>query len=148
MGRAHSLKHEFVEFIPEQLDAGILYISLEYAVGAHLCFCGCRSKVVTPLHPTHWKLEFDGSTVSLWPSIGSWSLPCRSHYWIRHGQVEWAPTWSNKEIMFGTRNDQQVLEHYYETRNLNQHLSDGAQANQNRPKFWGRILNGFFKPQK
>ncbi|WP_417924835.1 DUF6527 family protein [Collimonas pratensis] len=26
-----------------------------------------------------WSLTYDGKTVSLDPSIGNWSLPCRAH---------------------------------------------------------------------
>ena len=85
-----SLKHEFVEFIPEDLEQGTLYISVRFKTGTHLCSCGCGNIVVTPLRLTDWKLIFDGKTVSLHPSIGNWSFPCQSHYWIRNNRIEWA----------------------------------------------------------
>jgi hypothetical protein len=34
--------------------------------------------------------HFDGRSVSLTPSIGSWSLPCHSHYFLTRGKVRWA----------------------------------------------------------
>jgi hypothetical protein len=44
-------------------------------------------------------MTFDGESVWLRPSIGNWSFPCRSHYWIvRAGQVRWARTWSEEEV--------------------------------------------------
>jgi hypothetical protein len=93
--------HEFMELIPEQLAEGILYVSIEYATGSHLCMCGCGSKIVTPLAPSGWSIVFDGETVSLRPSVGNWSYPCQSHYWLRRGRVEWAPTWTADEISAG-----------------------------------------------
>lgn len=87
MKRTEQLSNQFVEFIPDQLDDGVLYVSMPYGIVAHKCCCGCGNKVVTPLTPTDWQLVYDGQSVSLDPSIGNWSLPCRSHYWIDHGRV-------------------------------------------------------------
>ena len=46
-----ALKHEFVEFIPEDLEQGTLYISIRFKTGTHLCCCGCGNIVVTPHQP-------------------------------------------------------------------------------------------------
>lgn len=96
--RQERLRHEFVEHIPDDLEEGILYVSITYATTAHRCACGCGSEVITPLAPTDWELTFDGETVSLAPSIGNWSFECQSHYWIRRSRVRWAPRWSRMEI--------------------------------------------------
>src|ERR1035441_2447934 len=101
MSKVTELKHEFVEFIPDQLDEGKLYISIDYATVAHKCCCGCGKEVVTPLSPTDWNLIFDGKTISLHPSIGNWSFPCRSHYWIRNNRVRWAEEGSQERIDAG-----------------------------------------------
>src|ERR1041385_3512499 len=93
------LAHEFVEFIPDELKERTLYISHTYGTAVHKCCCGCGREVVTPLSPTGWQLTFDGKSVSLYPSIGNWSLPCRSHYFIRQNRVVWAPQWSKKQII-------------------------------------------------
>ena len=90
MKRQASLKHMFVEFIPDRLESGALYVSMAFATVAHRCCCGCGSEVVTPLSPTDWKLIFDGESVSLEPSIGNWSFPCQSHYWITGGKIRWS----------------------------------------------------------
>ena len=107
------IEHRFVEFVPRELEEGVLFISIEYATASHKCFCGCGERVVTPLSPTDWQLLFDGKTVSLYPSIGSWRLPCRSHYWIRRGRVEWARAWSQDEIDSGRRYDRYLKDLYY-----------------------------------
>lgn len=93
-----SLEPRFVEFVPAALEPGILYVSITYATASHLCACGCGSKVVTPIKPSAWELTFNGETVSLYPSIGNFRFPCRSHYWITDNQVEWAPDWSDAEV--------------------------------------------------
>ena len=47
---------EFVDYIPEQLNPGVLYVSMRYATVNHLCCCGCGLEVVTTLSPTDWRL--------------------------------------------------------------------------------------------
>ena len=92
------IKHKFVDAIPEAIEPGTLYISVDFATAVHLCECGCGLEVVTPLSRTDWKMIYDGEAVSLHPSIGNWSFPCRSHYWIRDGQVQWAGDMQNQQI--------------------------------------------------
>ena len=98
MTQIESLDHEFVEYVPDSLVEGILYVSIRFATVLHLCCCGCGNEVVTPLDPTDWQLTFDGRSVSLTPSIGNWSFECQSHYWISRDQVKWAAQLSRKEI--------------------------------------------------
>ena len=81
--------NQFVEFIPSDLQDGVLYVSMEYGTVVHRCCCGCGRKVVTPLAPHGWQLRYDGEAISLNPSVGNWQFPCRSHYWIRHGKADW-----------------------------------------------------------
>jgi hypothetical protein len=96
--RRQTITHTFVEYIPEQLDPGVLYISRRYATASHLCCCGCGLEVVTPLNPAKWRLVDRDGTVSLFPSIGNWSFPCQSHYWIDGGRVRWAAAMSAAQI--------------------------------------------------
>ncbi|UHG94681.1 DUF6527 family protein [Spirosoma oryzicola] len=100
------LQPSFVKFIPESLEDGIIYISIDYCTATHNCVCGCGNKVVTPFTPTDWELAFNGETVSLSPSIGNWSFDCQSHYWIKRGKIQWAGQWSQEEIEAGRRKDQ------------------------------------------
>ena len=85
-----SLVHRFVDFIPKALEPGVIYVALDFGTVAHLCGCGCGREVVTPLGPEEWKLIYDGESITLTPSIGNWSYPCSSHYFIRNNHVVWA----------------------------------------------------------
>jgi hypothetical protein len=113
MLRHTKIEHRFVQYIPEQLEPGVLYISMEFATAAHSCCCGCGQQVVTPFTPTDWKLAYDGETISLWPSIGNWSFPCRSHYIIRSNQVIKALPWKEEQIKEGRKDESWRKERYY-----------------------------------
>ncbi|MCC7004924.1 hypothetical protein IT397_03340 [Candidatus Nomurabacteria bacterium] len=110
-------KYKFVEVIPDIIDSDTLYISTEYKTAIHLCPCGCGNEVATPLSPHDWKLTFDGDSVSLYPSIGNWGLPCQSHYWITNNIIEWAEKWNYKQIEKGRQEDKKNKEMYYKKRN-------------------------------
>ncbi|MGO9620401.1 MAG: DUF6527 family protein [Desulfobaccales bacterium] len=89
-----------------------------YGTAIHKCCCGCGEKVVTPFSPTDWKLIFDGVSISLDPSIGNWSFKCKSHYWIRHNRVIWAPRWSREKIAAGRARDRFMKDRYFETADI------------------------------
>lgn len=114
MIRHTSLKHKFVDCFPDRLQPGILYVSMEYASASHSCCCGCGEEIVTPFMPTEWKMTFDGEAVALWPSIGNWNLPCRSHYIIRDGRAIEAAPWSDEQIASEKRRDRRAKDDFYE----------------------------------
>ncbi|WP_363317716.1 DUF6527 family protein [Chelatococcus sp.] len=66
---------------------------------------GAGRRVVTPLSPNDWKFICNGRNVSVSPSIGSWSLPCRSHYVIEHGRIRWADDWTDEQVERGRNAD-------------------------------------------
>lgn len=107
------ITYKFVEFIPEKIEEGVLYISTEYSTAVHKCICGCGNEVVTPLSPTDWELRFNGKTVSLNPSIGNWNYDCKSHYWISNNKIYWAEKWSNKKINANRKSDKLEKGKYY-----------------------------------
>lgn len=113
-----TLQHRFVEFIPDELEEGILYITMEYRTAIHKCVCGCGNEVITPFSPTDWHLRFYGDSVSIYPSIGSWSFRCRSHYWITKNRIEYAENWNNKEIQQGRNADKKNKQSFYDTKPL------------------------------
>lgn len=113
MRKALTIKYEFIELLLGGLEPETLYISLKYKNMVHLCFCGCGKKVITPLSPTGWELTFNGREVSVYPSIGNWNLPCRSHYWITRSQIEWDEQWSAEQIAAGLARDRADKEQYY-----------------------------------
>ena len=97
---------KFVRSTPGELEDGVIYISIDYSTVIHKCCCGCGNKVVTPLSPNRWSLTYDGKAISLYPSIGNWNFPCKSHYWIRNNEVIWARKLAEKEIRLGREDDE------------------------------------------
>jgi hypothetical protein len=108
-----TVQHKFVELIPDQLEDNTVYICLPYCTVVHKCACGCGAEVVTPLSPTDWKLIFDGETISLSPSIGNWSFPCRSHYWIINSKIRYSRSWSLWEVERGRKKDAKKKKQYF-----------------------------------
>lgn len=99
------LRPELVTTIPAAPQPGVLYVSVEYATTLHLCACGCGYEVVLGITPRDWTLCWDGETVSLDPSVGNWSFPCQSHYFIRRSRIVRAGRWSDEQITEGRARD-------------------------------------------
>ena len=95
------------------MEEAVVYVSIRYRSVIHLCVCGCGSEVVTPLGPTDWRFTFDGVSVSLDPSVGNWSLPCRSHYIIRRNKALWAGDWSDERIFAGRAYERKAKDRYF-----------------------------------
>lgn len=110
------LKHSFVEFVPRELEEGVIYISIEFATAVHLCVCGCKNEVVTPFSSTDWKLIFEGDFISLSPSIGNWSFDCKSHYWIYRNKIMMCRRWSDKEVEQNRKSDKRRKLNYLKKR--------------------------------
>jgi len=89
------MKAIYQDIFPVVLEQDILYISRAYSTTAHLCASGCGFRVVLPLGKGGWTLiDKQGLTIS--PSV---HVPkCNSHYWIRHGRIQWAQQLSADEI--------------------------------------------------
>jgi Family of unknown function (DUF6527) len=115
MMRYSHLEHQFVKHIPDGFEPGMLYVSMEYGTAAHRCCCGCGEEVVTPFTPTDWKMTFDGETVSLSPSIGNWTLACRSHYLIKRGRVIEAGPWTDKQVEAERNRDRIAKAKFYQS---------------------------------
>lgn len=80
----------FVDQIPSEREQGSLYVSIMFRTSLHLCVCGCGNEVWLPIRPDRHRLAWDGDSITMCPSVGNWNFPCRSHYWIRNGRIEWA----------------------------------------------------------
>lgn len=104
-----------VHYMPKQLQPNILYVSEEFGTAAHLCACGCGTKIRTPLGPTEWTVEETASGPTLWPSVGNWQQACHSHYVITHGEVTWAEEWTPAQIVNGRRHQEARRRAYYDT---------------------------------
>jgi hypothetical protein len=146
--RHHRLEHRFVRHVPEMLEPGVIYISMEYATAAHSCCCGCGQEVVTPFTPTDWRMTFDGETISLRPSIGSWNLPCRSHYVIERSRIVEAGPWSDEQVGAERARDKAAKAKFYSSRIPVASEAPPAPAlPQAKPKgLWGSIRRWFSAP--
>ena len=107
------LRHKFVEYIPEDLEEGILYITIEYCTAIHKCVCGCNNEVVTPISPTGWQFSYNGETVTLYPSIGNWNFECKSHYWITKNEINFVSKYSELEITKVKKEGHALIKKYF-----------------------------------
>lgn len=94
----HELIPMFLETIPEYglMQDGILYVSERFKTSTHLCPCGCKEEIVVPFNyedfpQHHWNYKNDNGFVTLWPSIGNYQIPCKTHYYIIRNEISWLP---------------------------------------------------------
>ena len=141
MLRHTHLEHRFVHYIPEQLEPGVIYISMDYATAAHSCCCGCGEQVITPFAPRDWKLTFDGETISLWPSIGNWNFACRSHYIIRRSHILGAEPWGDDKVARGRRRDKSRKQKHNDEKSRSEERPSGSPVSPDSDSLglWARI---------
>lgn len=140
------LQHRFVDGFPDRLQPGVLYVSIEFASMSHLCCCGCGCEVITPLSPRDWKFTYDGASVSVHPSIGNWSLPCRSHYIIQSGRINWAGDWTEAQIEAARKCDLVAKRGHAATRTASPNLRDDVvDPPQKSLNFFARLWQKIFR---
>lgn len=83
-----------VERIPKQLERHVVYHSEEFELAAVLCACGCGHRVIL-LVPDGHRVWDDNGQATVSPSIAVCDSPCKSHYFISNGKVEWLPAFSS-----------------------------------------------------
>ena len=120
----------WVDDMPPSLEPGNLYISVKHRLTEHLCACGCGTEVSLPLARSEWRIEYDGESVTVWPSIGNWRLPCRSHYIIERSHTRWCLAWTEKEIRTERVRDRKAK------------AADIA-SRRRKPRWWSRIRDRF-----
>jgi hypothetical protein len=86
--------YQAVERIPKQLNSGVIYHSEEFELAALLCACGCGHRVMLLVPDSHQVSSQDGMA-TVRPSIAVCDAPCKSHYVISAGQVDWLPAFSD-----------------------------------------------------
>jgi Family of unknown function (DUF6527) len=116
MPKIKRMRLEHVHYMPKVLESGVLYASEEFETAAHLCACGCGVKIRTPLGPTEWQLDETSAGPSLSPSVGNWQQPCRSHYWIWQGEVEWCGDMTEAQVQAGRHFEHLRREAYFAQR--------------------------------
>jgi Family of unknown function (DUF6527) len=82
-----------VERIPKELSDGIVYHNKEFALGAMLCACGCGHRVDLLVPDSH-QISAEDGLATIRPSIAVCDAPCKSHYIISAGRVEWLPAFT------------------------------------------------------
>lgn len=89
--KINELKPEYVHYVPDKMEEGVLYISIEFRLANHLCACGCGIETVTPLGKDDWQLTDNNGLITLRPSIGNfrWENPYHAHYYITNNNIEW-----------------------------------------------------------
>lgn len=110
--RTESFRLERVKLIPAKIEPGVFYFSEKYATSMHLCACGCGSDISLAISSAGWKVT-KSSALTLRPSVGNWSYPCRSHYLITDGRVEWANAMSAGAISMNRQRDDLLRDAVY-----------------------------------
>lgn len=82
-----------VDRIPKDLSEGVVYHNKEFELGAMLCACGCGHRVDLLVPDTHQISSEDG-LATIRPSIAVCDAPCKSHYIIAAGRVQWLAAFS------------------------------------------------------
>lgn len=93
-----SFSYKAVERLPKKLNSDIVYHSEEFEVAALLCACGCGHRVML-LVPDGHQVSSQGGMATVRPSIAVCDAPCKSHYVITAGRVEWLPAFSDAMAM-------------------------------------------------
>lgn len=93
-----SFIYQSVERLPKKLNVDVVYHSEEFEVAALLCACGCGHRVML-LVPDGHQVSSDGGMATVRPSIAVCDAPCKSHYFITAGRVEWLPAFSDGMAM-------------------------------------------------
>lgn len=143
MTKRMEVTYTFVDYIPEDLDEGVIYIALEFGAVIHLCCDGCGERVSTPLHPAQWKLIFDGETVSIQPSVGSSELACNSHYIIERNRVRWCRPLTEWKAAKDRAADVATVDRYFDPKVLPR-SGPSAQQPTKRVGLWRRLLGRRF----
>jgi hypothetical protein len=86
--------YQAVERIPKQLNSGVIYHTEEFEVAALLCACGCGHRVMLLVPDSH-QVSSESGMATVRPSIAVCDAPCKSHYVITAGRVDWLPAFSD-----------------------------------------------------
>lgn len=143
--RLQRIQHQFVEFIPEKLEAGKLYVSLEYNTANHLCACGCGSEVVTIIGPADSSITYNGRGVSISTSIGNSNFACKSHYWIEDNRILWESRMTPQLTAFSRARDKRAKAREYGERGVPPPVQSLPPAGDEKSKSWWRRLRAWSK---
>lgn len=86
-------------------------------------------------------------SVTLNPSIGNWSYPCRSHYFIQANRVVWASQFSEAQIQRVQAADQRAVARHVARSQKNHHSGLGDQIAKAFVVLW-RFLKDVFSGRR
>lgn len=93
----HPLRTVHLEELPDVLDPKDVYVLGEGQnlwFVAMMCPCGCKETLQMSLlndaKPKWSLIQHSDSTISLQPSVWR-KIGCRSHFFLRHGLIQWCP---------------------------------------------------------
>ena len=86
--RTENFTIQKIDLVPalSSMFPGILYYDKQSGLSFHKCACGCGDIIILE-HNYKWNI--DENTITISPSIGRMTAPCKSHYFIRNGKVVW-----------------------------------------------------------
>tara|TARA_R110000787_G_scaffold52497_1_gene123545 strand:- start:74 stop:484 length:411 start_codon:yes stop_codon:yes gene_type:complete len=85
-----------VERIPVNLENGVVYHSEDFELAGFLCPCGCGHRITLLVPDSHQVWSHNGlATIN--PSVGVFDAPCKSHFFIRAGAVDWLSAFSGAQ---------------------------------------------------
>lgn len=88
--------YEAVERIPDQMREGVVYHTHKFKLAALLCACGCGHRVMLLVPDSH-QVSSQSGLVTIRPSIAVCDGPCKSHYFVTDGDIEWLPAFSAEQ---------------------------------------------------
>ncbi|TGS14449.1 hypothetical protein EN852_014695 [Mesorhizobium sp. M2E.F.Ca.ET.209.01.1.1] len=91
-----SYRYQLVDRIPTDMREGIVYHTQEFELAGLLCACGCGHRI-TLLVPDSHEVRDEGGYATIRPSIGVFDAPCKSHYVISAGHVQWLPAFTGAQ---------------------------------------------------
>lgn len=86
-------RYELVNRIPRQMVEAVVYHNEEFELAGLFCACGCGHRI-TLLVPDSHQVWNDGGYATISPSIGVMDAPCKSHFFIKRGDVEMLPAFT------------------------------------------------------
>ncbi|WEX08943.1 DUF6527 family protein [Chelativorans sp. AA-79] len=89
-------RYLWVERIPTQMQEGVVYHTEEFELAGLLCACGCGHRI-TLLVPDSHQVWNEGGYATIRPSVGVFDAPCKAHYVITAGNVQWLPAFTSAQ---------------------------------------------------
>jgi hypothetical protein len=127
-----TFSYQAVERIPKQLQAGVIYHSEEFEIAALLCACGCGHRVMLLVPDSH-QVTSEAGMATVRPSIAVCDAPCKSHYFVTAGRVDWLPVFSAAMVSDVMRGQ------------IARHAGLDAKPRPRLARLWAVIANAFGK---